>query len=112
MSLIKELVAMIEERQGQDVVLLDMQTASPLMDYMIVTHVSNPRLLMALANYVKDFLDQKQINYSPIEGSQSSRWLLIDGKDVVIHIFLEDERENYNLEKLWVDCIVDANSLS
>ncbi|NLC41973.1 MAG: ribosome silencing factor [Erysipelothrix sp.] len=112
MSLIKELVNVIDQYQGEDITILDMKEVSPYMDYMIVTHVSNPRLLKALATYTQEFLDQKQVQYRPMEGDTTSRWLLIDGYEVVIHLFLEDERKVYNLEKLWRDCIVSIDSIA
>lgn len=111
MSLVKELVNVIDKHNGENIVVLDMREVSPLMDFMIITHVSNPRLLGALANYTKEFFDKKNIEYRPIEGDSTSRWLLIDGYEVVVHFFLEDERDVYQLDKLWKDRIISIDQL-
>lgn len=112
MNLVKGLVNVIEDRQGQDIAVCDMREVSPFMDYMIMTHVSNPRLLGALAQYITDYLDEKQVSYAPIEGDKSSsKWLLIDAKEVIVHLFLEDERYTYNLEKLWADCLISLEEI-
>ena len=109
---IEELVKFIDEKQGQDITVLDMRKVTYVMDFMIVTHVSNPRLLNALSEYVTVFLDQKGQSFRPLDKKSESGWILIDAHDIIIHLFLKEDRELYQLEKLWKDTIVDHESIS
>lgn len=111
MSLVTDLIEVLDDKQGQDIAILDMRKVSPFMDYMLVTHVSNPRLLNAVKEHVLNFLDENNVEYSNVEGTPESKWLLIDAKEVVVHLFLEEERGVYNLEKLWQDCLVERETL-
>lgn len=106
MTIVNNLIKFIDEKQGQDIQLLDMREITPYMDYMIVTHVSNPRLLSALAQYVMDYLDEQQISYRPVDKTEESGWILIDANDIIVHIFLEPVRHMFQLEKLWKEALV------
>lgn len=106
MSQIKDLVQFIDEKQGQDIKVLDMRDVTPYMDFMIVTHLSNSRLLEATAQYIVEYLEKNQIDYRPLDKGDQSGWLLIDAKHIVIHLFLKEQRDLYQLEKLWKDSVV------
>ncbi|HHX07592.1 MAG TPA: ribosome silencing factor [Erysipelothrix sp.] len=112
MSHIKNLLEFLDGRKVEDIALLDMRSVSPLMDFMVVGTVSNPRLMDATAQYLKQYLDEQGRSYYPISKSADSGWVLVDAKDVVIHLFLQQQRELYNLEKLWSDCLVNPDDLT
>lgn len=111
MNEIQKLVNFIDEKQGQDIKVLDMRQVTPYMDFMIVTHFSNPRLLGATADYLLEYLDQNGLNYRPLDRSDKSGWVLVDAGHIIIHLFLEEERNLYQLEKLWKDTLVSHESL-
>ena len=111
MSAIKSIIKCLDDKSAQDIVVMDLRQVSPFMDYMVVASVSNTRLLHSLATYVMEELEKNNIIYSPMEGNQNSDWLLIDGKEMVISLFLESSRNIYQLERLWGDYIVDINAL-
>lgn len=108
---IKNLLEFLDGRKVEDITLLDMREVSPLMDFMVIGTVSNSRLMDATAQYLKQYLDEHHQSYYPISKSADSGWVLVDAKDVVIHLFMQPQRELYNLEKLWSDCVIDPNSL-
>lgn len=112
MNQIEELVAFIDQKQGQEIEVLDMREVSPLMDYMIVTHVSNSRLLEALAEYLRVYLDEHQMSYRPYDRNGESGWILIDAHDIIFHLFLKEERDLYQIEKLWKDTLVKRENIS
>ncbi len=111
MNEISKLLQFLDQRKVEDLALLDMRTTSPIMDYMVIGTLSNSRLLDATAQYLKQYLDENNKSYYPISKAGESGWLLVDAKDVVIHLFLQEQRSLYNLEKLWSDCLVNIEDL-
>lgn len=112
MNEIQKLLNFLDQRKVEDLTLLDMRTISPLMDYMVIGTLSNSRLLDATSQYLKQYLDENGMSYYPISKAADSGWVLVDAKDVVIHLFLQEQRQLYNLEKLWSDCLVDLEEFS
>lgn len=107
MNQIQKITKFLDEKQAQDLKVLDMRKVTPYMDYMVVTHFSNPRLLKATAEYLVEYLEENNISYRPLDKSDASGWMLIDANDIIIHLFLEEERNLYQLEKLWKDTVVE-----
>lgn len=103
---INEVIALLDNKQANNIVLLDMKNQSIMVDYMIVCDANNARLMEALLNYVRDFLDQNHVEYFPITNFKDTDWILIDAKDFVVHIFSSEGRNKYQLEKLWQDTVV------
>ncbi len=112
MNQIEKLVKFIDEKQGQEIEVLDMRPVSPFMDFMIITHVSNTRLLGSLAQYLIEYLDKEHIAYRPFDKNVESGWILIDANDVIFHLFLKEERDLYQIEKLWKDTLVNRETVA
>ncbi|RUL57071.1 MULTISPECIES: ribosome silencing factor [Lysinibacillus] len=93
----------IDDKRGEDIVVLNMQNISLLADYFIICHGSSDRQLQAIAREVQDKAQENGFDIKRIEGFDSARWILVDLGDVVVHIFHKDERAFYNLERLWGD---------
>lgn len=91
----------IDKAKGMDTIVYDFRKSSFFVDYVILTSASNSRQLNAIADYVREAMLMNQMPYSHIEGNDSSKWLLVDGKNIIVHIFEEHEREIYGLEKLY-----------
>jgi ribosome-associated protein len=102
LELAHNIVDAIEEKQGADIVLLDIQELSPHVDYFIVCSGASDRQLKAIVEGVTETL-QTQHNYRPrrIEGQAESGWILIDFIDIVVHIFSTSQRDFYRLEEIW-----------
>ncbi len=96
-----EIVAWLDAKLVENIIVLDFINKSSEFDYMIVGHVSNVRLLEAVANYLIDDLDNCRI-----EGKADSGWILIDSGNIIIHLFLENIRYQYGLEKLWQEYVI------
>lgn len=111
MSLIKKTVEFIDSKQGEDIKVLKMTKANPLIDYMVICHVSNQRLLSSLANYIEEFFSENKIQIRPIIKKEDTQWILIDANDIIVHLFLEEDRQHFALEKLWKDCLVSIEEL-
>ena len=69
----------------------------------MICTVSSNRQAMALANYVDDVLSKNGIKVKHIEGNSTSEWILVDGIDYIVHIFVKEARIRYGLEKMWSD---------
>ena len=90
----------LDEKKGSDIVVLDISEISVLSDYFVLVSAENDRQLEALKVAVEDAV---QLDNRKAEGESSSGWILLDYKDVIVHIFDKDTRSFYNLEKIWSD---------
>lgn len=107
MKEIKDLLATVveacEDRKAQNTITLDMQPVTTIADYFVICSGSNERQVQAIAQSVKNAVEEKGLTVQRMEGFEQARWILIDIEDVVCHVFHEDERSYYNLERLWGD---------
>ncbi|MBR3120204.1 MULTISPECIES: ribosome silencing factor [Oceanobacillus] len=103
----KEIIDLIAEacddKRAEDIIALDMNQVSLVADYFLICHGNNERQVQAIARGIKDVMDENGIQVKRIEGFESARWILVDVGDIVCHIFHKDERNYYNLERLWGD---------
>ncbi len=93
----------IDEKHGKEIVVLNMKNVSLMTDYMVITHATTTRQTQAIARNVSEKAHKEGIDVGQMEGFQDGRWILLDLGDVVVHIFQEEERQRYHLEKLWKD---------
>lgn len=98
-----EIARLLEEKKGRDVLILNMQEASLMADYFILASANNSRQTKALANYVDEYMTQKDLEALRVEGKGQGSWLLIDYGDLVVHLFTDEMRSYYDLERLWKD---------
>ncbi|QHE53056.1 ribosome silencing factor [Pontibacillus sp. HMF3514] len=92
-----------EDKRGEDIVVMDMKHVSLISDYFLICHGTSERQVQAIARGIKQEAEEKGIEVKRFEGFEHARWILIDLDDVVCHVFHEDERGYYNLERLWGD---------
>ncbi len=102
-------VQILEDKKAFNLVVLDIQKISSLADYFIIASGRSSIHVQALAEAVEDEL-KKQIDLQPRkEGLREGRWVLLDYGDLIVHIFQEEEREFYHLERLWRDALQVEN---
>lgn len=97
------LVKAIDEKKGTDIIAYDYHQLNPFIDYTIIASASNQRQVYALADNVVDRAHEAGIPVRKMEGDKDSAWILVDLYTIVVHIFLEDERNVYRLEQLYAD---------
>ncbi|MDQ0339592.1 ribosome-associated protein [Caldalkalibacillus uzonensis] len=102
-DLLKAVVDSAEEKKAQDVVVLDIRGLSVVADYFVICHGNSETQVQAIAESIRDKAEELGLNPKPMEGLDQSRWVLLDLGDVVVHVFHREEREFYNLEKIWAD---------
>ena len=96
------LVDSILERKGEDILLLDLREQALFADYFLLCNAENDRQLRAIARGIVEDAKQKANERAlAVEGEATTGWLLIDFGDLVVHIFLPEQRAYYNLEELW-----------
>lgn len=94
----------ISEKKGFDIKEYDTRSLTPFMDSMIVVSTTNIRQNNAIAQNIKDRLKENGFDgTSRIEGNADSKWLLIDLKEIVVQLFVKDERQVYQLDRLYRD---------
>ena len=97
-----------ENKKAEDVISLNMQGISDMTDYFVVCHGNNERQVQSIARAVKEAVQEQNIDVKRMEGYNDARWVLIDLANVVVHIFHKDERNYYNIEKLYQDAPVES----
>ena len=93
----------IDEKKGIDIKIIDISKISVIADYFIITGGSNQRQIETIAENVEEKLGKAGIVPKHIEGTHRSNWILMDYRDVIIHIFNQEERLFYDLERIWAD---------
>lgn len=99
----------IDNKKGEDTISLEMKGISDMTDYFVVTHGNNERQVQAIARAVKEVANEQNIEVKRMEGYNEARWILIDLADVVVHVFHKDERNYYNIEKLYQDAPLESH---
>ena len=98
--------AAADAKGGIDLVALDVSGPLPLTDAFLLVSGSVERNVIAIASEVEDRLNDAGVRTLRREGKAEGRWILLDFGDLVVHVFHEDERTFYGLERLWKDCPV------
>lgn len=93
-----------EEKQAEDLVAFDVSEPLPFADIFLLASGRNERQVVAIASEVEDRLLGSGTKPLRREGRAEGRWVLLDFGDLVVHVFHEEEREFYSLERLWGDC--------
>jgi len=91
------------ERRAQDVVVMDMRPLMTFCDYFVITHGRSPAHIDAITESIEERMEQHQIRFHHREGRSAAQWVLLDYLSVVVHIFSEETRHFYDLERLWAD---------
>lgn len=100
-----------DAKSGEDLVALDVSGPLPLTDVFLLATGRNERNVQSIAGEVEDKLNEAGVKTLRREGRTEGRWILLDFGDLVVHVFHEEDRMYYALERLWKDCPVVALDL-
>ena len=95
----------LDLNKAQDIVTIDLKDKSSMADYMIIASGTSSRHIQSLSEQVLEKLKDNGIKNSKIEGKESNEWKLVDGIDLIVHIFHPEKRKFYDLEKMWSELI-------
>ena len=95
----------LDSNKALDIITIDLKNKSSMADYMIIASGTSSRHIQALSEQVLEKLKANGIKNSKIEGKESNDWKLVDGIDLIVHIFNPEKRKFYELEKIWSELI-------
>ena len=95
----------LDTNKAEDIVTIDLKDKSSMADFMIIASGTSSRHLQSLSEQVLEKLKDNGVKNSRIEGKESSVWKLVDGIDLIVHIFHPEKRKFYELEKIWSELI-------
>ena len=93
----------LEEKKAEDITILDISEISVLADYFVIADGNNRNQVQSMADSVEEALGRAGYEPKQIEGYQTANWILMDYKDVIIHVFSKEDRGFYDLERIWRD---------
>ena len=103
---LKEIViSTLDLNKAQDIVTIDLKDKSSMADYMIIASGTSSRHIQSLSEQVLEKLKNNGVKDPKIEGKESGEWKLVDGIDLIVHIFHPEKRKFYELEKIWSELI-------
>ena len=104
-NLKKIILETLDKNKALDIVSIDLKDKSSIADYMIIASGTSSRHIQSLSEQVLDKFKENGLRQCKIEGRDSTEWKLVDGIDIVVHIFNPEKREFYELEKIWSELI-------
>ncbi len=105
----RKLIDVIEDKKGENIVLMEISGVSVIADYFVIATGSSDRQLKALADAVAEAgeeIAKRRVLLKNVDGQAESGWILIDLGDVIVHLFSPLQRKHYNLEGLWSEAKV------
>lgn len=96
-------VKSLEDKKAEDIKILDISKISVMADYFVIATGNNKNQVQAMSDEVEEKLHKEGITPRQIEGYRNANWILMDYSDIIIHIFDQESRQFYNLERIWKD---------
>ena len=105
LDLKKIIINTLDLNKAQNIISINLKDKSSMADYMIIASGTSSRHIQSLSEQVLEKLKDNGIKNSKIEGKNSLEWKLVDGVDLIIHIFHPEKRKFYEIEKMWSELI-------
>lgn len=93
----------IEDKQGDDILVLKVGAVTSLSNYFVIASADNEKKIKAMSDNVEDELEKIGVVCNAKEGQTTNSWMILDYGDIMVHLFKDEFREYYNLERLWKD---------
>ena len=111
-EMVKTAVAALQDKKGEDIRVIDISGVTVIADYFIIASGSNPNQVHALVDNVEEQMYKAGYDDPRVEGYNTASWVLLDYNDVIVHVFSQDDRLFYDLERIWRDGKeIDVDSL-
>lgn len=105
-------VTALENKKAEDIRIIDISEVSVIADYFIIANGTNRSQIQALSDHVAETLGKAGVTLKQMEGYDNANWVLLDFRDVIIHIFDKENRLFYDLERIWRDGkMIEAENL-
>lgn len=96
-------VKALEEKKGEDIRIIDISNVSVIADYFIIANGTNTNQVQTLADNVQEELFKAGVVTKQVEGYNTASWILMDFNDIIVHVFSQEDRLFYDLERIWRD---------
>ena len=93
----------LDEKKGKDIKVIDIHGVSVIADYFVIASGTNQNQVQALVDNVEEKLGRAGFEPKQVEGTRNSSWILMDYGDMIVHVFDEENRLFYDLERIWRD---------
>lgn len=93
----------MDDKLAKDIKIIDIHNISVVSDYFLIGSGTNPNQVRAIADNVEELLHKAGYPIKGKEGYSSSKWILMDYNDIIVHVFSEEDRSFYDLERIWKD---------
>ena len=103
-TLAEFIVSVLDSKKARDIRLLHVEDRTIIADYFVIASVAGLRQLSSLTVNIEDKLAEEGIIVGHVEGKGDSGWILMDYGDIIVNLFTAEQREHYNIEKVWADC--------
>lgn len=103
LNMVKIAYDALNDKLAEDIKIIDIRSISVLADYFIIADGSNRNQVQAMADSTEEALGRAGYDAKQIEGYQSANWILMDYKDIIVHVFSKEDRAFYDLERIWRD---------
>jgi len=100
-NIVEKIVAAAEDKKASDVRVLDVEGISMVTDSFVICSANSDKQVQAIADNIESELSKDGIKVLHKEGYREARWILMDFGTCIAHVFVQEEREFYNLERLW-----------
>ena len=94
----------LSAKKAKDITIVDISQRSSFSDYFVIASAGSLRMMSSLSDEVEDKLAKENVLVKHIEGKGESGWILMDYGDLIVNIFTEEQRNKYQIEKIWNDC--------
>ena len=98
-----KIAKVLDDKKGRDIVIIDISAKSVLADYFVIASGRSTTAVKSLCDNVEEKLSEEGIEPARRDGMNETKWIVMDYGSVILHVFHEETREYYHLERLWVD---------
>ena len=103
LELVKKIASALEDKKAEDITVIDIREISSIADYFVIANGNNPNQLTAMQDAVDEVMYTNGVHSKQVEGNNNSTWILMDYKDIIVHLFSKEDRLFYDLERIWRD---------
>ncbi len=98
-----KIAQLLDSKKAIDIKILELKDLTIISDYFVICSGESTTQVKALSEYLEEMMEKEGIKPFGIEGFSYAHWILMDYGDVIVHIFLDEQRHYYDLERLWLD---------
>lgn len=105
-KMVEQAVQILDSKKANKITIINLQDVTIITDYFIICNGTSSTHIKTLGNELQEKFGEQGIRPLHVEGYNTARWILLDYGEIIVHIFSEDDRAFYNLERLWSDGVV------